>query len=191
MLTGYFILKEELDNYRGVDRVHFEPTFLDELVNKSVNKFKYIWELYSGWRQELYKKIEENSIALEASYLIKDENVAKYVINNIPKSEGSYELVKVMIFELTEQIIELDQNLSLGYDIAYLGGDFYSAIKDGLIVNPITKLEKKYSRYLNKFGLFINKHELADYVKGFKSEATSESNSEFHVYLLSSVSKSV
>jgi len=149
MLTGYFILKKEL-NYRGIERVHFEPTFFDELIDKSVKNFKYIWELYSGWRQKLYKKIEENSIGLEASYLIKDENVAKYIVNNIPKEEGKYELIKVVILEPLEKWTYFDSNSFLGYDIAYLGGDFYSAVKNGLLVNPSKNLEEKYLKYLNK-----------------------------------------
>ena len=186
-MIGYLILKKDASGYRGIDREHFEPTFIDSLIDKSITKFEYIWQLYSkGWRQSLYKKIEENSIIIEGTYFLKEEKTAFEVLNHIPNTEGDYEVIKVEIYLKNQNNIDIIlSNNFLGFDIAYLGGDSYSAVKNGLVINPKKYLYHKYGNYLNEYYLFSEKMILSDYLTDFKKVVLSESNSDFFIYVLS------
>ena len=72
----------------------------------------------------------------------------------------------------------------MGYDLAYLGGDFYSAIKNGLLVNPDRVLIGWDKRDLNEAGLFRSSEIGRDYLQRFRELVPSETPSEFHVYEL-------
>ena len=77
-----------------------------------------------------------------------------------------------------------DEDL-LGYDVAYCGGDFYSALYNGLFSGADPDLLAEFRPLLNCFGLFDTTGHIPAYVRRFKEEAQSESNSEFCVYRLS------
>ena len=79
------------------------------------------------------------------------------------------------------------QDEFLGYDVAYPGGDFYSAIKNGLFVNPDMTLVKMYKHLLNSAGLFSSKEYIPEFVRHFKEVAPTEENSEFSIFNLFAV----
>lgn len=68
---------------------------------------------------------------------------------------GKHEIIYCEIFKTgTKNSKQLPMGgKMIGYDIAYPGGDCYSAIRNG-IHYPSSELEKEYKSLLNEFGLF-------------------------------------
>jgi hypothetical protein len=186
LISGYLILQINHLNYRGVDRRKIEPLF-DSEIDKTITNFNHIWELFPyGWKREAYKLFEENSIRYSNIQLIKAKEIAKKIKLMIPETEGCFEINKVYIYMPNEYIDISKDNLLefLGYDVAYLGGDYYSAIKNGLINNPSKELLAKYFTCLNANYLFEDEKLISDYIADFKRITLSEQDSEFYVYSL-------
>jgi hypothetical protein len=70
----------------------------------------------------------------------------------------------------------------LGYEIAYPGGNFYSAVLNGLFMNPHPGLVLEYKPLLNENGLFEDISSALNYITAFKEVVPSEANSEFCVF---------
>jgi len=186
LVSGYLILKQDQFGYKGVDRKKIEPLF-DSDINNTITNFNHIWELLpSGWRREAYKLFEENSIRYSNIQLIKSREIADKIKSIIPNTEGSFEIIKAHIY-MNGEYIDMVKNKFLeflGCDVAYLGGDFYSAIKNGLINNPSEELLAKYFKCLNSNYLFEDEKIIPEYIIDFKKVTKSEQASEFHVYYL-------
>ena len=78
-----------------------------------------------GWRQDAYRIFEENKEA------------AHEIVRIIEPHLGLHEIVHCEIWGL-ESLDKIDPPRPsgfLGYDVAYPGGDFYSAVLNGLLVN--------------------------------------------------------
>ena len=81
----------------------------------------------------------------------------------------------------------------LGYDIAYAGGDFFSALRTGLFGSPwfdgkpFPELLTEFRLLLNRFGLFPSVEPIARYVRRFKQQVPSENRAKFRIWSLSLV----
>ena len=193
-LRGYLLLPpSSVSPYRGVDRKPFLPSLIEgEMDQNAKPKAPYIWTFYPpGWRREAYKLYEEHLAAGQedfAPFLLADIQVARQIQRLIEAHVGAYEIVECEIWGLglpTDEEVRPEPSF-LGYDLAYLGGDFYSAILNGLYVNPAQELVSRYKPLLNQFGLFPNRSPLAGYVHEFKKAAPSEADSEFYIWQLMS-----
>lgn len=189
IISGYLLLKKGKEIYKGVDRERFEPVVIESLVNKSSINFHHIWELYpKGWLQIAFRKFEENAINIDELSLIKNQNVAFSILDTIPTAKNDYEVIKADVYLIEDQINREEEISFLGFDLAYLGGDFYSAIKNGLLINPSESLKRKYFSLLNKHNLFENNGILSNYITDFREVVRSEQNSKFYIYSLSKIS---
>ena len=188
-LSGYLIFLS-LDNssYRGVDRERFEPAF-EPNINDPGDNLKFIYQFQPvGWKKEAMRIYEEGRVeidSLDSIDLIAQLKTAKSILSIIEPHLGPCEILSVNI---TSQPIPKppDEGAFLGIDVAYLGGDFYSAIKQG-VLDPNSVLRERYLSALNPNGLFENYKLATEYLADFRIAALSEANSQFHYYSLSKV----
>ena len=154
----------------------------------------YIWTFYPpGWKRDAFRLYEENRVSGENSNhldLIRDEDVARRIKEIIEPCVGFHEIVACQIWDAREvKSHEFGSNTTLfGFDVAYLGGDFYSAIFNGLFVNPSRTLLLRYKSILNEYGLFPKIDPIPEYLREFKQETLSEQSSNFYVWELELVS---
>jgi hypothetical protein len=123
--------------------------------------------------------------------LLSQEKVAKAILKIILPHLGSHEVVACHIFPVGEQGVSRASKTGvfLGYDIAYAGGDYYSAVRNGLHApSPSAVLVDEFGKNLNEFGLLENTEPVLPFVRRFKEVAPSEARAEFYVYELSAVS---
>ena len=191
MGSGYIVLKvlREL-TYRGVDREPFEPLVTNEVIDHSDATPFDEWEVFTlyppGWRREAYRLFSRDNATyyLDGDFLlINTHDVASSIRSNIPESEGRYEVLKCNIFMEAPHpgdSAKIPYGL-VGYDVAYPGGDYYSAILNGLFVNPHPELVERYSSMLNINGLFGSTEHLEQYLTDFKRLVPSEVHAEFVV----------
>ena len=192
-LTGYMLLPpSRVADYRGVDRNPFMPTLLEGEMSEDTPVAKGISTFYRpGWRRDAYKLYEEHFAPGQEDFnpfLLSSSQVASQIQRIIQPHLGKYEIVECNIWSLElESITEGEASLAplfLGYDIAYLNGDFYSAILNGLFINPAPTLLRQYKALLKDSGLFANSAPVVAYVRDFKQQALSEANSEFYIWML-------
>ena len=190
ILEGYLLLPLNRDiAYRGVDRQPFEPAILPDEMNirdgfsKNTSR---IWELYpTGWRREAYRLYEENSVSVDDLYLLSEYEASRKIQEIITPHLGLYEIVKCRIGD--SYILQSEASSEegfLGYDAAYAGGDYFSAVLNGLIVNPHPLLTDEFGHYLNNFGLFTEIKIVSPYLQRFKELVISESKSKFSIFQL-------
>ena len=100
---------------------------------------------------------------------------------------GSYEVVWCTVYDLdaTPRNWERSSWIRLGFDVAYPGGDYYSAIRNGLFCNPHPGLVLDYEKALNRFGLFEEAEVARNYLDSFREVVSSEANSTFALFGLS------
>lgn len=157
-----------------------------------------IWALYApGWRRDAYRLYEENMVD-DGKWdpdLLASREVAQRIREIIEPHLGPYEIVSCDIWELNSVPPDEagDKATFLGYDIAYPpGGDYFSAIKNGLFTKANSysggpaspELVEKFQSLLNQFGLFPNTKPIPSYIRRFKELVPSEANSDFCVYRL-------
>jgi len=192
-VDGFVLLKLNPSvRYRGIDREPFEPRIIEnELSVEVVSDTKDIWAMYpDGWRRDAYRLFSENQSACpEDVAFLKSGDVAQAILRLIPPSMGQYEVIhcRVLPSLLTGTEIDAQSERVLGYDVAYLGGDYYSAVRNGLHVNPHSELISKHLPHLNEYGLFFNPQHVAAFLNDFRNLVLSEKTSSFVIYELSAV----
>jgi hypothetical protein len=199
IIRGYMILPIIPEQqYRGVDRWPFHAAILPENDDWDSKAFRrkpnYIWEWYlPGWRRDAYRIFEENLVPIPTQVnefwnmeIVSNLTAAEKIQQIIEPHIGNHEIVFCEVFEVGAkgpgQIPE--RGKWLGYDTAYSGGDFYSAVKNGLFYHPDSEFVSAYISLLNEFGLFNDVTVIKPYIDHFKEVALSESNSIFVVYRL-------
>ena len=156
------------------------------------------WTIYApGWRRDAYRLYEENWVddGKWDPELLASREVAQRIREIIEPHLGPYEIVACDILELDSipsDEVE-DKGTILGYDVAYPpGGDYFSAIKNGLFTKAFSyaggpappELVEEFRSLLNQFGLFPDTKPIPSYIRRFKELVPSEADSEFCVYRL-------
>ena len=192
-LKGFMLLPSSSEfSYLGVDRGPFEPSLIDSEIDYSMPVQKgetKIWAFYPpGWRQNAYRIYEEN--------LVKGGETDCFLLSSLDATIEIQQILAVNLqnYDILEcEIGPLDciHNFSgennfnfLGCDIAYPGGDYYSAIKNGLFCNPHPLLVSEYKHLLNENGLFNCLELVTKYLMKFRQLTISEANADFCVYRL-------
>lgn len=199
-LQGYILLPcSPIPRYRGVDRDPFEPALIESEIDGKL-EFQEgleppIWAFYPpGWRREAYKIFEENMVNTfkDDLFLLNSFEAAQKIQELIEPHLGSHEIVKCEIFplECSPTLQRLNDANFLGYDLAYAGGDYYSAVLNGIGLhhNSHYRLLEKYRPSLNKFGLFDHPELALQYIEDFRKASQSETNSEFYLFTLTAIS---
>lgn len=197
-LRGFMLLPSgALEGYHGVDRHPFEPALIDNEIDPEFQSPKdesCIWVFYpAGWRREAYRLYEENMIkGYEDNmlYLLYSHSAAFEIQRIIEPHLGPHEIVECEIWGLDSLnsipiLNEEKQPNFMGYDVAYFGGDNYSAILNGLFCTPHPELIAEFKQFLNEFGLFASTKPVLKYIRRFKELVLSEADSEFGIFRLS------
>jgi len=190
-IEGFLILPVSgSDKYRGVDRGPFFSTIGPEgtwanhtvvknrLSSKPISSFEWFRDASSIYDQNL---VIDESTDLE---LLQTLEVATEIHSIICDELGPHEIVhctasSTSINAIADHAYGYD---FIGFDVAYPGGDFYSAIRNGLFVNPDGKLLAAFGKHLNEYGLFSGIKSAEEYVPHFRSATQSESRSEFWTF---------
>jgi hypothetical protein len=193
-LKGFVLLPPNpIQGYYGIDRHPFEPVLLDQEIDSLAQMQEgesRIWAFYPpGWRRDAYRLYEENLVKEvgEDLFLLSTKEVACEIQRIIEPHIGRYEIVACEVWDL-DSIPSLEDVVGTsfsGYDIAYFGGDLYSAILNGLFINPYPDLVVEYKSLLNKYGLFSSAKPIPGYIHRFKELVSSEADSEFCIFRLS------
>ena len=175
------------DRYRGLDREPFEPTIVDEELSGDVDtqvSVAEIWSLYPpGWRRDAYRIFEKNRAGAPAHKLplVSSLDSAAQILRILPMTEGPVEVLECIVdcAHLDAESRTCGTGDHLGFDAVYPSGDYYSAVKNGLHVNPHPILQSDYSRSLNQHGLFGTAQDVQRYLSHFRRSVPTESESEF------------
>ena len=179
--------------YRGADREPFVPSLIQTEIVKPSNPLKgegKVWMYYSpGWRRDAYKLYEDNLAitSWEELSFINNKNVALQIASLILPHLGPHEVMHcgAMEINMVSAVFSESEDSFLGYDLAYPGGDYYSAIFNGLIYRPNPTLVERYGSLINKYGLFSDHRVLSGYLADFQDLVPSEKDSTFIVYRMS------
>jgi hypothetical protein len=195
-VSGFMIFPSARPNeYRGVDRTPFEPTFVeDEMSGGDSVVEPHIWTFYpSGWRRDAYRLYEEHMVPNTGGYvdMISSMDVAREIVSQIEPHIGSHEIIFCEVWCLDFPPVPAHEPKQfIGYDLAYFGGDLFSAIKAGIFGHalfrgePFPRLILQFKGRLNKYGLFDSTGPVGEYAMMFKNEAPSEEGSDFHIWRL-------
>lgn len=196
---GYILLPPSpVPPYRGVDRDPFLPSLTQDLLVEDVPVDHetmgrgFVWPLCPpGWRRDAYRLYEDNVLCEEDVNLLNDKQVAHEIKRIIEPHLGLYEVVACEISEPTNYTEPaFVDGLFMGHDIAYLGGDYFSAIRAAFFGSPWfygkrdPKLTLKFKVLLNEFGLFSSPEPTPEFIRRFKEDAASEANSVFYIWSL-------
>lgn len=186
---GFLLVRREFDDaYRGIDRPRFEPVLLDDDIEwhgDQSGSLEYSWEFVPpGWKRDAYKLFEENLLGgvPVSLQILRDESTARTIQRAILPHIGVFEIIECESVEMSPTVRTTpmeNYRVTLGYDVAYPGGDFYSAVANGLFRNADPQLVAKYSSLLNGYGLFPNTGLAVKYLQDFKNSVPSESESTF------------
>ncbi len=192
-LKGFMLLPSSSElGYLGVDRCPFEPSLIDSEIDYSMPVQEgetHIWAFYPpGWRRNAYQIYEENLVKGGETdcFLLSSLDAAREIQRILVLNLQNYDIVECEIEPLDglhNFLCEKSFNF-LGYDIAYPGGDYYSAIKNGLFCNPHPILVSEYKHLLNENGLCNSLEVVTKYLIKFRQLTISEANSDFCVYRL-------
>jgi hypothetical protein len=190
-LRGYMIFPASSRlGYRGVGRNPFVIAVVDSEIGPNAHTdIGSAWQLYpAGWKRDAYKLYEENLADAEHD-LLSSVEAAREIRRVIEPHVGPHEILACAIRAIGGDALPTNSQDAklIGYDIAYTGGDFYSAVLNGLFLNPSQKLIAKYKSSLNDSGLFADISVAPEYCRAFKQEVRSEANSTFYVWALSAV----
>lgn len=189
-IVGYALLPQfGPSGYRGVDRNPFEPEVLDDELSDRPGPSGQAYTLYPpGWRRDAYHLYEDGlTVAgLGDIYLIRTLETARRLEALVSSHVDAHEIVRCAIWPIADADAEDDANLHgfLGFDVAYLGGDHYSAILNGLIINPNPDLVRDYGGHLNDARLFATTRHIPSFVRRFRELVPSEASSTFYVHSL-------
>lgn len=190
---GFMLLPPSpVPSYRGVDRHPFQPALIETEMDSSIRLQEgesRIWVFYpAGWRRDAYRLYEENLvIGGDELFLLSNFEAAREIQRIIEPHIGSHEIAACEVWRLDSILSHEDvlEATLIGYDIAFAGGDFYSAILNGLFINPHLELVEEYKPLLNQYGLFSSMNPIAKYIHRFKELISSEADSEFCIFRLS------
>jgi len=194
-IRGFMLLPaSRRDEYYGVDRFPFEPEIPanPHVYGPEPDGTLRCWIYWPlGWKRDAYKFYEEHKVmdCDEQMFLIADLEAASEVQNMIEPHLGPYEVVEIEGWHpdiIASTNIETTKD-SLGYDVAYLGGDLNSALYQ--YINLYPALEAGYKHLLNERGLFSSPYIISDYLKLFRETVRSEANAEFLAFRLSKTTK--
>lgn len=196
-IKGFMLLpSSSIVGYRGVDRYPFEPMLVGTQIDTSVSiseEETRIWVFYPpSWRQDAYRLYEEN-LAQECQddfFMLSNSQTAQEIKKLIEPHVGLYEIVEceVWSFNFLSTLRDVQKtNSFLGYDIAYLGGDYYSPILNGLLVNSHPDLVNEFRSVLNENLLFETQQVIPKYINRFVDLVPSEESSSFWLYQLSHI----
>jgi hypothetical protein len=143
----------------------------------------------SGWRRKAYRLFEDHQVegAPEVLELISTLEIAKRIQSMIEPMIGPHEIIRSLARKFNgERALEAPEDDEfMGSDIAYPGGDFYSAILNGIFVNPDPELVNMYGGHLNENGLFDEPSLDWQCLTQFSSLVISEARSGSVLYQLS------
>jgi hypothetical protein len=189
-LRGYMLFPAvSRSGYRGVDRNPFVLAIFDSEIGPTAHPdVGFMWQLYpAGWRRDAYKLYEEN-LTDEDYDLLSSVEAAREIRRVIEPHIGPHEILACEIRGIGEaHRMDSKDPRFIGYDIAYSGGDFYSAVLNGLFTNASAELIAKYKSLLNGAGLFPEIAVAPEYCRAFKRAVRSEENATFFAWALSSV----
>jgi hypothetical protein len=193
---GYLLIPEgDLDGYKGVDRRPFVPTLIEDELDRSAtdteNETRISRFYPPGWRRDAYQIYEDNLVEdiVESLDLLSSLDSARSISQILDSYVGKHEIFYCEIFDLGDSKhlgIDLPDHL-FGIDVAYPGGDFYSAIYNGLFINPAPQLEEGFRAGLNNQGLFDDLDLTITYLRRFREVVVTEKESEFVIYILTKV----
>ena len=188
---GFVLLKLDSSlRYRGIDREPFEPAIIEDELNIEATASSDIWAMYpAGWRRDAYRLFSENQQSGPDEIVsLRSVEAAQAILRLLPSSLGAYEIVKykIQIAQSKGSKTLKPEETILGYDIAYPGGDYYSAVRNGLHTNPNNELLGKYSAQINQYGLFDDPQQAAVFLLDFRKLVPSETGSTFIIYELRS-----
>ena len=184
------ILRTDLPSfgiYRGADRYPFKPfIILEEMDPTNEHVSEDIWMNYppDNWRRNPYREFQEHSVhdAPEDFPIVDSQEVAYRVLRLIPPDQGSYEVLECWIYSNhnpnKRSLPQLKTRL-IGFDLIYPGGDYFSAVQNGLHVNPDLDLKKRFGPILNEFGLFTSVDPISDYLEAFRTKFEGDVDSTF------------
>lgn len=167
--AGFILIEPTAAVYRGVDG----RTFLWPDEHESLSDILPLL-LNETCKEPLDFVFREFGPAMEVKRLLagRDGIASKYEIAFVEVSDNSCRPL-------------VPKAPSLGVDIAYPGGDLYSALRAGLHgPNPSSDLIARYCPFLNENGLFDSLAIADDYLTDFRRCAASERDSDFVFYSL-------
>jgi hypothetical protein len=193
---GYLILRSSTAvRYSGVDRTPFTPVLNDQdpdFLRPSVRDVRQlpVWAFYSpGWRRDAYRLHDDHLLTRNSDLsLLSSESAAREIAHLIEPHLGRHDVVFCEVFQLEDLPREITVPAGselLGHDIARPGGDFSSAILDGLLVNPDPILVERYAGALNEHGLFADQAPVSPYVAAFRAQVASRASAELVAFRLS------
>lgn len=198
-VQGYILLRTVVHpTYRGVDRTPFEPVLIDDELTTEPIAFRDgpapTWMFYPpGWRRDAYRLFESLTVSeWEPGDLLESLDGARQIGKIIAPHIGHHEIAYCEIQSLkTLEFPALDKNAVFwGYDVAYPGGDHYSAIYNGLVMSRESTLARglldEFRPLLNANDLFDTTVRIRSFVDAFRKVALSEAESDFVIYRLSS-----
>jgi hypothetical protein len=180
VLHGYALVRPNALGYQGIDRDPFGPLILpDDVAGVPMEP----------WRQGAYALFDRHRAEIVRDGCILDLvsslKAAKEIKALIEAEMGEHEILDVDVLDIANACFAPAKPHLIGLDLAYPGGDFYSAIKNGLFVNPHSALLSEYERSLNEFGLFSDPVIVGEYDLRFRELVESEACSVFWCYALS------
>ena len=195
-LKGYLLLPaDDRNGYKGIDRKPFVPTLIEEELDPSAPVQEdelRIFKFYPpGWRRDAYEIYEDNLVEQteEGLDLLENLDSAKRISQIIHSQMGKHEIYYCEIVNLDDinsLSVEIEEHV-IGIDIAYRGGDFYSAIFNGLFNNPAPQLEGEFKEKLNDQGLFDQLDILTPYLQQFREVVVTEKDADFVIYILTKI----
>ena len=144
-LNGFMILPLVAGcAYRGVDRSPFEPLLLDEEIDPlaEITPESKVSDFYpKGWRHEAYDLYERKSLVSpeRGPSLLASRDAAEQIVKLLPPALGPHEILHVSVLPINGLPFRDDVRLLghlVGYDVAYPGGDYYSAVRNAFVSLP-------------------------------------------------------
>jgi len=164
----------------------FEPLIVDDEVDTAVAlpaAPDRIWTLYRpGWKRDAFRLFSENAAPPGCGNLplLRSAEAARVILSLLPPSFGEYEIIECCLSGEGLHSARVTGRL-LGYDVVYPDGDYYSAVKNGLHLNPHPELKARFAPHLNEFGLFASAAPIAEFLQEFRRLVPSETNADFVV----------
>jgi hypothetical protein len=173
--TGFLLLPpSRVPGYRGVDRCPFEPLIRMQDIDPTISirhGDDRVWPLYPpGWRRDAYRLYEDNcDMVGDDLCLLQSVEVAYEIEGIIEGHVGFHEVIRCTVWAESSPMIEDDVS-------------FYSAILNGLLVNPDPALVGAFGTQLDAHKLFRSSELALEYVPRFREAAPSEASSCFCIY---------
>lgn len=170
--SGYALLRIPPSSYAGIDR---EPLVRQVPADGNWTGFQlFLWGAF-----DLFSVPTDESVC--DSFLLRDPEACRLVLEQV---SGYCQPLYCQVFEHPPETFRPDRPF-LGFDLAYPGGNFYSAVCNGLHPpHPSFELQQRYGSLLNAHGLFSNVEPLHTYEKAFRQEVATEANSIFWTFAL-------